>query len=748
MQLDDDQTRTYVPLTKDTLVSHYRIIEKIGAGGMGEVYLAEDTELSRKVALKFLPLHLCQDADCRTRFKREAQAAAKLNHPNIVTIHEVSEFNGRPFIAMEHVDGRSLKEYGACSVATIRNVIELSLQICDGLASAHEAGVVHRDIKPSNILVDTHGRARIVDFGLAAVKGSEPLTKTGSTLGTIGYMSPEQVHGQQTDSRSDLFSFGVILYELVTDRSPFKADTEAATIKNIVDATPEPLARYKSDVPEGLQRIVSKLLAKSESTRYQHADDVGADMRTLLTDLGSTRPGMGLPAKERRISIAVLPFMNMSPDKENEYFSDGMTEDIIAQLAKISNLRVISRTSIMRYKHSEKSIREIGLELNVTTILEGSVRKTADRVRIVCQLIDADTDEHIWAETYDRQLKDVFEIQSDVAQRIANALKVAVLPSEHEKLQKVPISNLEAYNSYLRGRFHWNKRTEEGLHRAIECFSRSIELDAKHAPAYAGLADSYSLLPWYGHWLPKDAAGKARDAALKAIALDVSLGEAYASLGIIEFWYGFNWSAGESHLRRSIQLTPNYATAHQWLGFCLCSEGSFDEGFLELKHALDLDPLSHIINNNLGDALYLRRQFDEAISQYHLTLDINADVSHIHRGLGKAYLMKGMYDQAASELQKAGTGELVRALYLLDRVNEAHAVAAEIADKAGHGLANSVDLALAHVGLGEYEQALQDFEKAREEGWPWLMENLKLDPYLDPLRSDPRFLQLMERCAT
>ena len=748
MQPDDDQTRTHVTLTDGTMVSHYRIIEKIGAGGMGEVYLAEDTELSRKVALKFLPLHLCQDSDCRARFKREAQAAAKLDHPNIVHVYEVSDFQGRPFFAMQHVEGRSLKEYGTSSTATIRDVIELSLQVCDGLAAAHEAGVVHRDIKPSNILVDSHGRARIVDFGLAAMKGSEPLTKTGSTLGTIGYMSPEQVHGQQADSRSDLFSFGVILYELVTNRSPFKSDTEAATIRNIVDTTPEPLARYKSDVPEGLQHIVSKLLAKSKSTRYQHADDVCADLRNLLTDLGSTRPGMRLPSQERKISIAVLPFMNMSPDKENEYFSDGITEDIIAQFAKISSLRVISRTTIMRYKHSAKSVREIGQELGVTTILEGSVRKTTNRVRIVCQLIDADTDNHIWAETYDRELVDVFEIQSDVALSIANALQVAVLPSEHEKLQKTPISNLEAYNSYLRGRFHWNKRTEEGIHRAIECFSHSIELDAKHAPAYAGLADSYSLLPWYGHLLPRDAAGKARDAALRAIALDASLGEAYASLGMIEFWYDFNWSAGESHLRRSIQLTPNYATAHQWLGFSLCTQGCFEEGFRELKRALELDPLSHIINNNLADALYLRGEIDEAVKQYHVTQDINADFSYTHIGIGKAFLVKGLYEQAVSELEKAGSGEVVRALVALGREREARAVTNEIADRMTRGLANPVDLMLAYLGLSENELAIQLFERAYEERWPWVIECVKLDPSLDPLRSDSRFQRIVKNCAT
>jgi serine/threonine protein kinase len=744
----DDRTKSFIALSAGTLVSHYKIINKIGSGGMGEVYLAQDTQLDRKVALKFLPPHLCADEDCRKRFKREAQAAAKLDHPNIISVYEVSEYNGRPYFAMAHVEGKSLKEFATGKDLTIEQILELAIQICGGLHAAHEKGVTHRDVKPSNILIDSHGRARIVDFGLASVRDADQLTKTGSTMGTIGYMSPEQVQGKEVDHRSDLFSLGVVLYELITKQNPFKRASEAATLKAVSDEFPEPLARYKSAVPDEAERIVSKLLAKNKLTRYQHADDVCADLRMLLTDLGSTRFRRALPAQERKASIAVLPFINMSPDRANEYFSDGITEDIIAQIAKIRSLRVISRTSIMRYKHTEKSIREIGQELNVTTILEGSVRKTDDRVRIVCQLIDAETDEHIWAETYDRQLKDVFEIQSDVAQRIVNALKTTISPSDRERLKKIPTSNMDAYNLYLLGRLHWNKRTANSLERAIHAFNRSIELDSHYALAYAGVAECYVLLPWYGHWLPRDAVPAARKAALTALDLDPNLGEAFTSLGAIKNWYDKDWPAAHEDFLRAIELSPNYVTGHHWLGFFLTNRGHFREGITELRVALGLDPLSHIINANYADALYFDRQFDAAIKQYQRGIEIDPSFLYLHEGLGKAYLLKGMYEQAIEVLEKAGRGEITMALCALGRDEDARSMVRELEQTASGEWASIVNRAMAHLGIGDNKRAIELLEEADEMGCPWVMERIKVDPYLDGLRSDSRFQELLVKYGT
>ncbi|UCD58110.1 MAG: protein kinase, partial [Candidatus Hydrogenedentota bacterium] len=385
-----DRTHTHVVLTRGTMVSHYRIVEKIGAGGMGEVYLAEDIELNRKVALKFLPPHLCEDEECRRRFKREAQAAAKLGHPNIVTIHEVGDYRGRPYFVMEHVQGRSLREFSEDKDLSIEQILELGIQICEGLQAAHEKGVTHRDIKPSNILIDSYERAKIVDFGLASVVGLDQLTKTGSTLGTIGYMSPEQVQGIQTDHRSDLFSLGVVLYELITRRNPFKRDTEAGTIRAVSDDTPHPLARYRADVPDGIQTVIDRALEKQVDTRYQTAADMLSDLKRVKRDTSQVTPSIGVQP-----SIAVMPFTNLSADPEQEYFCDGMAEEIINALTHVEGLRVVARMSCFAFKGKQADIREIGRQLNVSTLLEGSVRKAGKRLRITAQLINVADGYHL-----------------------------------------------------------------------------------------------------------------------------------------------------------------------------------------------------------------------------------------------------------------------------------------------------------------------------------------------------------------
>ena len=457
----DDITRTHFQLANDTIIGHYRIIEKIGAGGMGEVYLAEDTKLDRKVALKFLPLHLCQDSDCRARFTREAQASAKLDHPNIVSVFEVGEFQGRPFFSMQHVEGQTLKEVLSGKALLIDRILEIGIQVCEGLQAAHEKGITHRDIKPSNILIDSHGRARIVDFGLASVMGTDHLTKTGSTLGTIGYMSPEQVRGDKVDHRTDLFSFGVVLYEMITGHAPFKADSEAATLHAITNDKPEMLARFRREVPVTLQTMIDKALDKNVATRYQHADELSADLRRLTPagvkqqtprrDLwnryvvtsavalllaivgywGVTKflTKDGQKPEFTRKMLAVLPFENLG-SPEDEYFADGITDEITGKLATIRELGVISRTSTMQYKKTTKNLRQIAKELGVDYVLEGSIRwdKGGDtsRVRVLPQLIRVSDDTHLWAETYQRPLTDIFALQADIATRIAEAMNLTL----------------------------------------------------------------------------------------------------------------------------------------------------------------------------------------------------------------------------------------------------------------------------------------------------------------------------------
>ncbi|MFH2049881.1 MAG: protein kinase, partial [bacterium] len=599
---DNDKTRTHVVLTNGTNVDHYRIIEKIGSGGMGEVYLALDTKLNRKVALKFLPPHHCQDDDCRKRFTREAQAAAGLDHPNIAAIYEVSEYQGHPFYSMQIVEGQSLKEVVTGKDLPIDRILEITIQICEGLQAAHEKGIVHRDIKPSNILLDGHGRVRIVDFGLATVRGIEHLTKTGSTLGTIGYMSPEQVRGQEVDHRSDLFSLGVVMYELITKQNPFRRDSEAATLKAVSDDLPEPLARFKSGLPDGLQMVIDKSLEKDVKTRYQHADGMIADLvrvkRSMNSDL-STATGQAKSSRStrvwwittvlvvaasvvfsltkpwqtettsdepRKIMLAVLPFENLG-DPEDEYFADGITEEITTSLARLSGLGVISRTSAMQYKNTDKSLRQIGKELKVDCVLNGSIRwdKSGDdnRVRINPQLVRVSDDMNMWANRYDAVLTDVFAVQATIASEVAAALDVALLQSERDALADQPDIDPEAYDYYLRGKQYFSiaRYRQVELRTAETMHLKAIELAPGFAAAYAELGALYTDMYWDGI----DTAMVILDSAKALIDIAVELApkssESYQALG----WYYYHglldFENALDAFSKVLQLQPNNSLA-------------------------------------------------------------------------------------------------------------------------------------------------------------------------------------------
>ena len=626
--------------------SHYTVLEKLGEGGMGEVYLAQDTRLNRRVALKFLPQGYAADEQFRARFRREAQAAAALNHPNIVTIHEVSELENRPFIAMEYVEGESLKDLIAKRELSLGKAIDLAMQIGSGLAKAHQAGITHRDIKPQNILIDKDGRVRILDFGLAKLKPDAMLTKTGSTVGTVAYMSPEQGQGMEVDQRSDIFSFGVVLYEMITRQLPFKGEHEGAVIYSIINEHPEPLARYKSDVPDDLQRIVDKALRKDVGARYQSAADITADLRQLYMEstpqatlatktvvASPRRRGFGaaltaavfaavaviiagyflltrtpppMPPGSDRVattewknSIAVLPFRDFSPDQDQEYFCDGMTDAIIGKLSGLEDLKTISMSSVMLYKTPDRDIRRIGGELGVATILEGSIQKENNRIRLSAQLVNVSDGAHLWSETYDRELESLFAIQDEVSQAIVDVLKIRLLGDDRLAFIKRHTENLEAYNAYTQGRFLWNKRTEEHLMKSIEYFERAIELDPNYALAYAGLADAYAVLPSNIGFPTEEAVSKAKEAALKALDLDEDLAEAHASLGLA-LKIGGEPEEAEKRYRRAIELNPGYAYAHYWYSLLLNEMGEKDESMKELEIAFELNPLSVVILTNLA----------------------------------------------------------------------------------------------------------------------------------------------------
>ncbi len=646
MSNDNDNTRTHVVLTKGTMVSHYRIVEKIGAGGMGEVYLAEDTKLNRKVALKFLPSHLCQDDDCRERFKREAQAAAKLNHPNIVTIFEVAEFNGRPFFAMELVEGQSLRDLAKGKELGIDRIIELALQICDGLGAAHDKKVVHRDIKPSNIVIDAYGRPKILDFGLAAIQGGEHLTKTGSTLGTVQYMSPEQVQGQDVDHRSDLFSLGVVLYELISGRTPFEKENEAATLKAITQDSPEPLARYKADMPDELQRTVSKLLEKDPSLRYQHADGVASDLKRLIAPTQSSLAVV--PAKPRKDwwnrsvvpgavivlaimvaiwywqfqpdtdsdsvkSLVVLPFENLGAE-EDEYFADGMTDEITARLAGFSGLRVISRTSAVHYKGSGKSLKEIAKTLKVDYVLEGTIRwdksGDTDRVRIIPQLIRASDDSHVWANTFERALTQVFAVQEDIATRIAEALDVTLLDSERQLLAAKPTDNLEAYDYYLRGKEYWDQGKNSS--RAIEMFEKAVALDSTFYAACAWLPRLYGFEYINDIQMTDERKAQAKDAAEKAFRLADGKPDGYLGLGYYHYYFSRDYDRALELFEQALADQPNNSELIAAIAYVQRRKGNWDAAVANLRRALRLNPFSQTDIDGMARTLFRLHRIDEA----------------------------------------------------------------------------------------------------------------------------------------
>ncbi len=645
----DDKTHTHFVLTKGTMVGHYRIVEKIGAGGMGEVFLADDTKLNRQVALKFLPDHMVANEDAKSRFTREAQAAAGLKHPNIVTIHEVAEFKGRPFFAMECCEGETLRETIKEQKLTIDQIIDLVMQICDGLQEAHESGIVHRDIKPSNIILDKRGRPKLVDFGLATIAGTDKLTKTGSTLGTIGYMSPEQIQIKDIDHRSDLFSLGVVLYEMLTGRLPFKGDNEASTMNAVLNETAEPLSRYKSGVSGEFQRIVSKLLEKDPAIRYQSAAEIGADLRRLscsgetgTVEKTAFKFSIWLPLTASlilltvvliiifmnpasrksdqgdgaRIMLAVLPFENLG-NAEDEYFADGITDEIISRLAALHGLGVISRTSTLQYKGTTKNLREIGAELGVDYILEGTIRwdKSGNegRVRINPQLIHVDDDVHLWTNRYDAVIDDIFAVQSSIAEEVVLALDITLVESERQALAAQPTDNAKAYDYYLRAiEYLYMSPAEENLNNAVAMFLDGIELDSEFAMAYLWLSFTHGQLYLFGHDHTEQRVNLSKQAIDRALEISPDLPGAHGALG----WFYYQCYRDFDRAREEFILQRNQrpSDASAYMGIAVADRilGRWESSAENWRKAIELDPLFARVYFEYGFTLYWMRHYQEA----------------------------------------------------------------------------------------------------------------------------------------
>ncbi|MCJ7457677.1 MAG: protein kinase, partial [candidate division Zixibacteria bacterium] len=732
-------------------ISHYKILEKLGEGGMGVVYKAQDTKLDRIVALKFLPKHLLCDQEAKTRFEHEAKAASSLNHPNITTIHEIDEFEGECFIAMEYVEGNSLKELIEEKTFTIEKVLNIAIQVAEGLNAAHKKGIVHRDIKSDNIMLTAEGLVKIMDFGLAKLRGVSRVTKEGTTLGTLSYMSPEQIHGIEVDQRSDIFSFGVVLYEMITSQLPFKGEHEAAIIYSILNETPEPLARYKANVPEGLQMAVNKALEKNREMRYQHVDDLSADLRRVKTEVEAELTKTLETSKKLMPSIAVLPFTNLSADKEQEYFCDGMAEEIINALTQVEGLRVVARTSAFSFKGKDIDIREIGRKLSVETLLEGSVRKAGNRLRITAQLVNVADGYHLWSERYDREMEDVFAIQEEISLSIVNKLKVNLLKEEKAKLEKRYTDDPEAYNLYLKGRYFWFRRYEGGLQKAVECFQQAIDKDPLYALAYAGIADCYNQFGLWAFLPPKEAYPKAKVACAKALEIDDTLAEAYASLGWTKMFYDWDWAEAEKAYKRAIELNPNYAVAHYYYGLYLAITGHVVEAIAEMEKSVELDPLCLVHNAVLGFVLYLGRRYDEAIEQLHKTLEMDPNFAVTCLFLGLSYMGKERWEEAIASLKKFASlwqgipfpiGFLGLAYGMSGRDNEALSLLDQLNEISQQRYVSSLYKALIYAGLGKKDQVFEYLDKAYNERESWMV-SLKAAPYMDTLRSDPRSKALL-----
>jgi len=793
----------------DQTVSHYRLVEKIGAGGMGVVYRAHDDRLNRDVALKFLPDELNHDENARALLIREARTASALNHPNICTIYDVGEVDGKSYIVMEFVSGRSLAEQIPEDGLPVETVIRYGEQIADAMAHAHERGVIHRDLKTPNVIVMPGGRVKVLDFGLAKhmapgeitlkTQSISTLTSEGAIVGTMHYMAPELFRGEPADARSDIWALGVVLYEMANGKRPFRGRTSYELSSMILHDSPPSL---RENVPLGLRSVIEHCLAKDPAQRYQHASEIRAALEALRTNSAVIPASAILPSgiqaapapatprsRLKRValassavaalllitafvwklvevkwrgspavgassiqSLAVLPLENLTGDPKQDYFADGMCDALITELSQIKRLRVISRTSVMQYKDKHESPAQIAQELGVDALVEGSVLRSDDRVRISAELVQPQTGQNLWAHSYERTVTDILALQSDVARDIVTQIQIQMTQPEQERLAKTRTVVPAAYDAYLQGNYYVAKRTGEAVTQAVADYRQAIQLDPTYAPSYAGLAGALTLAADYKDVPSSQVLPEAEAAAVKALQLDDNLAYAHAVLGQIRA-YRLEWPGVLDEFKRAIELNPGEANSHHWYGLALASAGRSDEAISEMKLAQELDPRSLIINANLSWVLYLAGTYDEAIAQAQKTVAMDSSFAVAHGYLGQAYLARGDDAQALLELQQALTlsgnetsfkAELGNADAVAGKKPEALAILHELLEMSSRQYVSPLSIALVYVGLDQKDEAFRWLDKAYAERSVRLI-NIAVHPRFASLHSDPRFAALVRQ---